>query len=93
MHVEVLEADDQGSEEGSSSYVFNYDVGGGAFGASLLAIEDVIFDVKATAGDAHLGERRLRQPDRGCPFAGFKFPWRQGFGWTLSCHSLLWNTV
>merc|ERR1712072_502699 len=32
-----------------------YDMGGGTFDVSLLTIEDGIFDVKATAGDTHLG--------------------------------------
>merc|ERR1719327_371480 len=32
-----------------------YDMGGGTFDVSLLAIEDDIFEVKATAGDTHLG--------------------------------------
>ena len=32
-----------------------FDPGGGTFDVSLLAIEEGIFEVKATAGDAHLG--------------------------------------
>jgi L1 cell adhesion molecule like protein len=32
-----------------------YDMGGGSFDVSLLTIEDGIFEVKATAGDTHLG--------------------------------------
>jgi heat shock protein 1/8 len=32
-----------------------YDLGGGTFDVSLLCIEDGIFEVKATAGDTHLG--------------------------------------
>ena len=32
-----------------------YDLGGGTFDVSLLTIEDGIFEVKATAGDTHLG--------------------------------------
>ena len=35
-----------------------YDMGGDACDASLLAIEDCIFEVTATAGDAHLGTPR-----------------------------------
>ena len=31
------------------------DLGGGTFDVSLLSIEDGIFEVKATAGDTHLG--------------------------------------
>jgi L1 cell adhesion molecule like protein len=35
--------------------VLIYDMGGGTFDVSLLTIEDGIFEVKATAGDTHLG--------------------------------------
>ena len=35
--------------------VLIYDLGGGTFDGSTLTIEDGIFEVKATAGDAHLG--------------------------------------
>lgn len=35
--------------------VLIFDLGGGTFGVSLLTIEEGIFDVKATAGDTHLG--------------------------------------
>ncbi len=35
--------------------VLIYDMGGGTFDVSLLSIEDGIFEVKATAGDTHLG--------------------------------------
>merc|ERR1712224_18299 len=35
--------------------VLIYDMGGGTFDVSLLTIEDEIFEVKATAGDTHLG--------------------------------------
>ncbi|KAF4658699.1 70-kilodalton heat shock protein [Perkinsus chesapeaki] len=35
--------------------VLIYDLGGGTFDVSLLTIEDGIFEVKATAGDTHLG--------------------------------------
>lgn len=45
--------------------VLIYDLGGGTFDVSLLTIEDGIFEVKATAGDTHLGgedlDRRLVQ--------------------------------
>ena len=33
-----------------------FDFGGGTFDVSLLTIEDGVFEVKATAGDTHLGE-------------------------------------
>ena len=36
-------------------HVLIFDLGGGTFDVSLLAIEDGIFEVKATAGDTHLG--------------------------------------
>src|ERR1700678_365688 len=36
--------------------VLIFDLGGGTFDVSLLTIEEGIFEVKATAGDTHLGE-------------------------------------
>lgn len=39
----------------SEKKVLIYDLGGGTFDVSLLAIEGGIFEVKATAGDTHLG--------------------------------------
>merc|ERR1712118_553980 len=44
--------DKKGSGEGN---VLIYDMGGGTFDVSLLTIEEGIFEVKATAGDTHLG--------------------------------------
>ena len=42
-----------------------YDLGGGTFDVSLLAIDDRVFEVKATAGDTHLGgedfDRRMME--------------------------------
>merc|ERR1712183_1233336 len=35
--------------------VLIFDLGGGTFDVSLLTIDDGIFEVKATAGDSHLG--------------------------------------
>ena len=35
--------------------VLIFDLGGGTFDVSLLAIEDGLFEVKATSGDTHLG--------------------------------------
>merc|ERR1719506_2275393 len=40
---------------GKSTNILIYDMGGGTFDVSLLKIEDGIFEVKATAGDTHLG--------------------------------------
>lgn len=43
---------------GGSSHERNvliFDLGGGTFDVSLLSIDDGIFEVKATAGDTHLG--------------------------------------
>ena len=37
------------------SLVLIFDLGGGTFDVSLLSIDDGIFEVKATAGDTHLG--------------------------------------
>jgi len=48
---------------GQERTVLIYDLGGGTFDVTLLTIEDGIFEVKATAGDTHLGgedfDRRL----------------------------------
>merc|ERR1712036_55358 len=43
----------KGSE--SEQNVLIFDLGGGTFDVSILAIEDGIFEVKSTAGDTHLG--------------------------------------
>eukprot|EP00300_Choanocystis_sp_HF-7_P014275 c18631_g1_i2.p1 GENE.c18631_g1_i2~~c18631_g1_i2.p1 ORF type:complete len:670 (+),score=231.38 c18631_g1_i2:29-2011(+) len=40
---------------GPERHVLIFDLGGGTFDVSLLTIEDGIFEVKATAGDTHLG--------------------------------------
>merc|ERR1712110_127693 len=39
----------------SEQNVLIFDLGGGTFDVSILAIEDGIFEVKSTAGDTHLG--------------------------------------
>ena len=39
----------------SEKHVLIFDLGGGTFDVSLLNIDDGIFEVKATAGDTHLG--------------------------------------
>ncbi|CAN3371990.1 hypothetical protein DIURU_002502 [Diutina rugosa] len=46
--------DKKGNTKGEQN-VLIFDLGGGTFDVSLLAIEDGIFEVKATAGDTHLG--------------------------------------
>lgn len=42
-------------KKGAEKNVLIFDLGGGTFDVSLLTIEDGIFEVKATAGDTHLG--------------------------------------
>jgi len=42
-------------KKGDERNVLIFDLGGGTFDVSLLTIEDGIFEVKATAGDTHLG--------------------------------------
>ena len=44
---------DKQSEQEKNILIF--DLGGGTFDVSLLTLEDAIFEVKATAGDTHLG--------------------------------------
>jgi len=41
--------------DGGERNVLIFDLGGGTFDVSLLTIEDGIFEVRATAGDTHLG--------------------------------------
>lgn len=42
-------------KKGSERNVLIFDLGGGTFDVSILTIEEGIFEVKATAGDTHLG--------------------------------------
>ncbi|KAH9256036.1 hsp70-like protein [Batrachochytrium salamandrivorans] len=42
-------------KKGGEQNILIFDLGGGTFDVSLLTIEDGIFEVKATAGDTHLG--------------------------------------
>jgi len=42
-------------KKGGEKNILIFDLGGGTFDVSLLTIEDGIFEVKATAGDTHLG--------------------------------------
>ena len=43
------------NESKSEKNVLIFDLGGGTFDVSILSIDDGIFEVKATAGDTHLG--------------------------------------
>jgi len=45
---------DKKSEKGERN-VLIFDLGGGTFDVTLLSIDEGIFEVKATAGDTHLG--------------------------------------
>ena len=42
-------------KKGGERNVLIFDLGGGTFDVSLLTIDEGIFEVKATAGDTHLG--------------------------------------
>eukprot|EP01132_Coremiostelium_polycephalum_P004920 gene4920-6134_t len=42
-------------KKGGEKHILIFDLGGGTFDVSLLTIEDGVFEVKATAGDTHLG--------------------------------------
>ena len=46
---------DKKSSSSGEKNVLIFDLGGGTFDVSLLTIEEGIFEVKATAGDTHLG--------------------------------------
>merc|ERR1711933_395005 len=46
---------DKKKGEGKEVNVLIFDLGGGTFDVSILSIDDGIFEVKATAGDTHLG--------------------------------------
>merc|ERR1712158_29544 len=46
---------DKKQANGKETNVLIFDLGGGTFDVSILSIEDGIFEVKATAGDTHLG--------------------------------------
>src|SRR3569623_475420 len=47
--------DNASKMKGKDRNVLIFDLGGGTFDVSLLTIEDGVFEVKATAGDTHLG--------------------------------------
>jgi len=42
-------------KQGGERQIIVYDLGGGTFDVSLLAIDEGVFEVRATAGDTHLG--------------------------------------
>ena len=44
---------------GKEKNILIFDLGGGTFDVSILTIEDGIFEVKATAGDTHLGGKMI----------------------------------
>jgi L1 cell adhesion molecule like protein len=46
---------DKKNSSDSEKNILIFDLGGGTFDVSLLSIDDGIFEVKATAGDTHLG--------------------------------------
>jgi len=46
---------DKKSGSSSEKNILIFDLGGGTFDVSILSIDDGIFEVKATAGDTHLG--------------------------------------
>merc|ERR550519_1945581 len=46
---------DKNARDGQEKNVLIFDLGGGTFDVSLLTIDDGVFEVKATAGDTHLG--------------------------------------
>jgi L1 cell adhesion molecule like protein len=43
------------AKQGKETNVLIFDLGGGTFDVSVLSIDDGVFEVKATAGDTHLG--------------------------------------
>jgi heat shock protein 1/8 len=47
--------DNSSKMKGKGQNVLIFDLGGGTFDVSLLTIEEGVFEVKATAGDTHLG--------------------------------------
>ena len=47
--------DKKGTRAAKEHNVLIFDLGGGTFDVSLLAIDEGVFEVKATAGDTHLG--------------------------------------
>merc|ERR1712138_272549 len=55
---------DKKTSSAAEKNVLIFDLGGGTFDVSLLTIEEGIFEVKATAGDTHLGREDLKTNQR-----------------------------
>jgi L1 cell adhesion molecule like protein len=54
LHSKRTKAQEASAESGDG-FTLIFDLGGGTFDVSILAIADGIFEVKATGGDTHLG--------------------------------------
>ena len=56
LYKNVLQKEEDNEEDDDEKLIIVFDLGGGTFDVTLLNIEDQeIFDIKATAGDSHLG--------------------------------------
>ena len=64
-------------KKGEEKNVLIFDLGGGTFDVSLLTIEEGIFEVKATAGDTHLGGEDFDNRLVGYFLADFKRRYRK----------------
>ena len=53
--IPLLRLDKKDAGVKGERHVLIFDLGGGTFDVSLLSIDEGIFEVKATAGDTHLG--------------------------------------
>ncbi len=59
LHNKNKESDEEGSSLWRSNVVI-FDLGGGTFDVSVLAMNEGVFEVKATGGDTHLGGEEYR---------------------------------